>query len=280
MKRLNFLWPMFSFFVFNGWLYAQSGSSGQSQGALSEARLHGDFSKRFERDIFQPFFSWEGRIGFETVVFRRGRQTVFFKSEILTVGGAIIRDRVNVIGTSYLLESRYQFSVLNSFHLGGGWSHNSSHLTQDLTELVGREIGMGKPVPSIEAGDLNVIFGEIKWEPSMPLNPLMVVRIQPVNLRGFRGGPSFYDRPIYLAIEEELWKGREKRMVSAVQHEMGRQGFSDFSIRLELFAKNQKEGRLQLLIGGSPGSELHASTNYPWYKNGLRAGLRIVFNTK
>lgn len=259
-------------------LNAQSGVGKETQGVLPGARFYGDFGKHLEHDIFRPFFSWEGRMGLDSAMYRRGRHAAFFKTEILTVGGKMTQSRINIVGTSYLLEGRYQFSILKNVQLAGGMAHNSSHLTQDLAELVLREIKRGKRIPQINTGDLNVIFGEIKWQTTLPFKPQVMVRIQPLNFRGLRGGSSRYDLPIYLVFEETLWGGKEKRVVAATQHEIGKGGFSDFSVRLELFARNQKEGRLQLLAGGSPGSGLHMSTNYPWYKEGFRVGLRLVFD--
>lgn len=279
MKSAGRFFVLLFFLSAGGSLCAQSGAVKEPQGAFPEARFYGDFGKHLEHDIFRPFFSWEGRMGLDSAVYRGGRHTAFFKTEILTVGGKMTQSRINIVGTSYLLEGRYQFSILRkNIHLAGGMAHNSSHLTQDLADLVLREIKRGKRIPQINTGDLNVIFGEIKWQTPLPFKPQIMVRIQPLNFRGLRGGSSFYDLPVYLAFEETLWSGREKMVVVATQHEIGRGGFSDFSARLELFARNQKEGRFQLLVGGSPGSGLHMSTNYPWYKEGFRVGLRLVFD--
>lgn len=256
---------------------AQS-QNGKPQGMFPEASFYAEFNKHFERDIFRAFYSWEGRMGTDVGVFRKGKQAAFFKNEFLTVGGETTDNRINIVGTSYILEGRYQFSFTKCFHLAGGMAHNSSHLTQDLTDLVWRETMLGKKVPKIEIEDLNVIFGELKLDSPWRYSPKIKIRIQPINLRGLQGGSSRYDLPAYLSIEETLWQGKQKRVVVTAQHEFGKETLNDFSAGLELFAKNQEEGRLQLFAGWAPGSGLRMSTNKAWHKDGFRIGLRIVFD--
>lgn len=275
MRKFVFLF--FSLILsFGSPLFAQQ----KTQGMFSDAKFYGEFNKHFEKDIFRPFFAWEGRMGLDMAVVREKKQAVFFKNEFLTVGGRMTQNRINIVGTSYLLEGRYQFSISERLSVGGGMAHNSSHLTQDLENLVRRERTRGKEIPDINTSDLNVLFGEVKWAPRFAFKPEITVRLQPVNFRGLRGGSSLYDLPVYLTAEETIWNGKEKRIVLGSEHEFGKNGFRDFTARLEFFAKNQKDGRFQLLAGFSPGSDLHMSSNKAWHKDGFRVGLRIVFEAK
>lgn len=264
------------FLILSRPLFAQQ----KARGMLAEGKFYGEFNKHLEKDIFRPFFAWEGRMALDMAVFRGEKQSFFFKNEFLTVGGRMTQNRINIVGTSYLLEGRYQFAISERLSIGGGMAHNSSHLTQDLENLVWRERTRGKEIPDINTSDLNVLFGEVKWAPLVAFYPEIMVRLQPINFRGLRGGSSRYDLPVFLTAEETIWSGKEKRIVLSTEHEVGKNGFSDFTARLEFFAKNQKDGRLQLLAGFSPGSDLHMSSNKAWHKDGFRLGLRIVFEAK
>lgn len=261
---------------FNSSLFAQQ----KTQGMFSDAKFYGEFNKHLEHDIFRPFFSWEGRMGLDMAVVREKKQSFFFKNEFLTVGGRMTQNRINIVGTSYLLEGRYQFAFSERLSLDGGMAHNSSHLTQDLENLIWRERMRGKQVPRIDTSDLNVLFGEVRWSPPFVFKPEIMVRIQPINFRGLRGGSSLYNLPVYLTAEETVWSGKEKRVVLGTEHEFGENGFSDFTGRIEFFAKNQKDGRLQLLAGFSPGEDLHMSSNKAWHKDGFRIGIRVVFEAQ
>lgn len=280
MKYLRGFLVLLIFFSVSDFLYAQSNPNDRPQGMFPEGKFYGEFNKHLEHDIFRPFFSWEGRMSLDVAVFRGGKHALFFKNEFLTVGGRTTQNRINIVGTSYLLEGRYRFSVSKDVSVGGGMAHNSSHLTQDLENLIRREKTRGKQIPNIDTSDLNVVFGEMKWNPPFVFQPEIILRLQPVNFRGLRGGSSLYDLPVYLMAEETVWNGKEKRIVLGTEHEFGKNGFSDFTARMEFFAKNQKEGRWQLLAGFSPGSDLHISSNKVWHKDGIRVGLRIVFNAK
>ena len=173
--------------------------TGPAQGPFPEAKFYGEFYKHLEHDIFRPFYTWEGRMGMDFAIFRKDRHAVFYKNEFLTIGGKVTHNRINIVGTSYLMEGHYRFEFSESWSFGGGMAHNSSHLTQDLTDLVWQEIMRGKRIPQIDTSDLNVVFGEVKWKSTFPKGTFVVLRIQPANFKGLRSGSSWYERPVYIA---------------------------------------------------------------------------------
>ena len=264
-------------FVFVFFVHAQDNIVAKSSGAFSEARFEGSFQKYLSRDIFSPFFSWKGAMGIDINIYKKNKSSVYFKSDFQTVGAKKTESKINVAGTSYILEGRYGYQFSQNVYFGAGITHLSSHLTQDLENIVIEQMRKGAVIPEIDSSDLNVIFFEAwKQFASLPLQPEIRARVQPTSFQ-FRGGRYSYERPIYVDIKIVPWYGNEKKLVFATQHELGDNYFNDYSLRLELFSRGDKEGRFQIFTAYSPGAKLHVSPNVGWHRDGVRAGIKLVF---
>ncbi len=255
----------------------QKSPANRLSGPFPEARFDGSFQKYLSHDVFSPFFSWRGIMGIDIATYREGNHTIYFKSEFQTVGARKTDSKINVSGTSYILEGRYRYQLSENTFISTGITHLSSHLTQDLEKIIRDQRNEGAFIPQIDASDLNVIFVEgYKKFSALPLEPEIRLRVQPVGFR-FRGGGYNYERPVYLATKFTPWRGDEKRIAIATQHEFGEDYFNDFSVSLELFSRGDEEGRVQLFLAGSPGDNLHVSPNAGWHRDGIRTGIKLVF---
>ena len=277
MLRLGFVFiVVFSVFVSS--VFSQSNSGAKSSGMFPEAQFEGSFQKYLSRDIFSPFFSWNGSMGIDINVYQKGNNSIYFKSDFQTVGAQKTESKINVAGTSYILEGRHRYQFSENSYIGAGITHLSSHLTQDLEIIVLDQTRKGAIIPDIDSSDLNVIFFEGRKQfVSLLLQPDIRVRLQPVGFR-FRGGGYKYERPVFVETAITPWRGNEKRFVVATQHEWGDNYFNDYSLRLELFSRGDKEGRFQIFTAYSPGAKLHVSPNAGWHRDGVRAGIKLVFS--
>src|SRR3989344_908628 len=115
---------LFVLIIFLSFSSLGMGQSQTPQGSFPEGKFYGEFYKHLEHDIFRPFYAWEGRMGMDFAVFRKSRHAVFYKNEFLTVGGRVTHNRINIVGTSYLMEGRYQFDFSEVLSFGGGMAHN------------------------------------------------------------------------------------------------------------------------------------------------------------
>lgn len=256
----------------------QTSSKDQPQGFFPDTVFTASWAKFFPpRTPYSDFFSWQATMGTDMTVVRKGRSQLNFKAEFQTVGTKNVGHKVSIAGTGYILEGRYTFSVSEDTKLSGGIGHLSEHFTTDFGNLVIDEKRNKVPIPAFTATDLNVFFFQVSKRFShRRLQPEVLVRIQPVGFR-FRGAHYRYDRPVYLMAEITPWRGHEKRVVIGAKGEFGNNGFKEFYARLELDAKNQREGRFQPFISYSPGKGLHVSPNDGWHRDGLLMGVKFLF---
>ena len=274
MKTLKIVVAMLFFLCVGVRLQAQANAP---QGAFPAGMFQGDFRKYVGGNPNSQVYSWEGLIGADIALYRKGKHTVYTDVYSQTIGARTLHSRINLAGTSYRFGLRYEYALNSIVHIELGAEHLSSHRAENLRIVQNR---LQRPFPEVDTGDLNIIFwgADLRFD-ALPFEPRATVRIQPMSFSGlrFHRGLSGYDRPLYLATEVVLWKGHEKRIVIATKHEVGWHHFHDYAARLELFAKDQREGRFQLFIGGSPGEGIYVSINDGWRRDGLYTGFRIVF---
>ncbi len=256
----------------------QTSSNDQPQGFFPDATFTAMISKFLPpRTPYSDFDSWQAKMKIDMTIVRKGRNQCNFDSEFQTVGSKSLGRKTIIAGTGYILGGRCIHSFSSDTKFSAGITHLSSHLTQDLLKLIQDEKRNKIPVPQFNATDLNVVFFQVYHRfASLPLKPEITLRVQPIGFR-FHGAGYRYDKPVYLMAEITPWSGHEKRIVIGTQDEFGKDGFKEFFARLELDAKNQREGRFQPFISYSPGKGLHTGPNDGWHRDGLLMGIKFLF---
>ncbi len=251
----------------------------QGQGGFPDAWFEAAFRKYTPpKNIFSPFYAWEAHMTLSLTVVRKGPGAVNFQGIFQSVGTENLGSRVGVGGTGYVLRLGYVHTYSPDFTLSAGIAHLSSHLTRDLDDKLDEETGKGATVPIVtDPSEYNVfVFKAYRKFLAVRFTPEVEIAVEPVNF-DFNGGRHDYVRPVYLATRSTLWKGNEKSIVAGTQHEIGRNPFNNFSLSLELYARNQPEGRFQIFVSASPGHNLHVSPNVGGVRDGIAFGIRMHF---
>lgn len=284
MKRIKFILVLGILLATSSSVYAQNKPSNSKPptGAFPEASFGGLFEKNLPpRNDYSPFSAWRAEMKIGIVIYRSNsaHHEIYFDNMFQTIGTEKRGPKIKVAGTVYVFGANYRYRFSDDCYISGGVVHLSSHFAEDLRTVILDVLHRGGKVPELDASDLNVFFLEgFKRVISLPLEPEFRLRIQPVGFR-FHGDSYRYNKPVYLATQATLLKGHEKRFVFATQHEFGDNGFNEYSVRLELFAKNQREGRFQVFVSYSPGEGLQISSNDGQHRNGFKAGLKLFFRT-
>lgn len=251
----------------------------QGQGGFPDASFEATFRKfTAPKNIFSPFYSWDAHMALSLTVFRRGSGAVTFKGLFQTVGTENLGSQVSVGGTGYVLALGYVHTYSDDFKLSAGIAHLSSHLTRDLDEKLDEERNRGSTIPIVDdPSEYNVFFfkGYRKLS-ACPFAPELEIVVEPMNFR-FNGGQGGHVRPLYLGTRSTLWQGNQKSLVAETRHEIGENPFHHFSLLLELYARNQSEGRLQIFVSASPGHNVHVSPNIGGLRDGIAFGIRMNF---
>jgi len=232
----------------------------QAEGAFPDAAFNAAFKKYTPpRTIFSPYYSWDAHLALNVTVVRKGSGAVSFRSLFQTAGTENIGSKVGVGGTGYLFHVAYVHRRSDDFALSTGLAHLSSHLTRDLDKKLAEESALGRAAPAVDdPSEYNVPF------------------VEPINFR-FNGSGARYVRPIYLHTGWTLWRGSQKSLVAETQHEIGQRPFNVVSLSLQLYTRNQTEGRFQLFVTASPGHRLHVSPNVGGLRDGIAFGARMTF---
>jgi hypothetical protein len=229
---------------------------------------------------FSPFYAWDGHLDLQATVFRVAVSSVAVRSVIQAIGTENFGQRVGVAATGYLLGLRYVHAFSLDTTLSAGISHVSSHLTRDLDQKLDEQRSGGIPIPVVrDPGQYNVLFFKAHRRfPALRFEPEIEVAIEPLNFR-FSGRRVRYVRPVFVGTRSTLWQRNQTSVVAETQHEIGRNPFNRISVSLELFARNQPEGRLQIFASASPGRNFHVSTNVGGVRDGIAFGVRLKFRT-
>lgn len=258
---------------------ASSLADAAPQGLFPDAALDAAFRKYTPpRNVFSPYYSWDGQMALDVTVVRRGRGALAFSSLFQTVGTENITKRVSVGGTGYLLGLRYVHTRSKRFQLSSGLAHFSSHLTRDLDDKTEEQRASGAPVPDVDdPSEYNVLYVSGRWTlHSRPFTPELELVIQPINFR-FDGGQADYVRPVYLGTRWTLWRGDHQAVRAETEQEIGRDSFINLSLVFALHPRNQTEGPFQVFVSGSPGGKVRVSPRIGALRGGIAFGVRLRF---
>ena len=251
------------------------------QGGFPDATFTTMFRKYMEPDNqFTPYYAWDAEMSLDVTVYRRGTSAIVFAGLMQAIGTESFGSSVGVGATGYVFGGSYVRPYPDGFTFETGIIHLSSHLTRDLDRKIAEEEAKGKRVPTVDDPDqYNVPFLRLEQVlASAPLAPEFAVAIEPLNFR-FNGDVATQPRPLYIATRWTLWKVPQHSVVFQTQHEVGANSLNHFSLLLELFARNQKEGRFQLFFSASPGNDIHVSPNIGAIRDGLAWGVRLRFKS-
>lgn len=274
---------------FSSGVVARAQDNGQRSRFMREAKFSAEFQKYFGGRPLQEFFSWQSRIGGDMALFESEKNAVWFKLNFQVVGGHPTDWKINTSGNSFTIEGRYERKI-KSFGVGLGLTHVSTHLTKDVSKRVEALLVNQKNLPrdeleqlirfrDFELNDINLAFVSIEKQIKLgPFRPTALIRIQPVDL-SFRGNFSYYKMPFSLATETSLWQRNQKRILLETHSEFGKKELvADFALRLDLAPQEQGEGRIQILLGYSPGKNAY-TTSDGLYSEGPFATVRFVFDS-
>jgi hypothetical protein len=258
---------------------SRGNSPSETQGGFPDASFDATFRKYTPPEsIFSPFYSWDAHMALDVTVFRKSSGAVNFTGVFQTIGTENLGSKVGVGGTGYLLGAGYVHTYSADFKLSAGITHLSSHLTRDLDEKLDAERQRGATIPVVtDPDEYNVLFfkGYRKLS-SRPFTPELEIIVAPLDFR-FNGGPRRHIRPVYLGTRLTLWQGNQKSIMAETQHEIGDNPFNNFSLLLELYARNQPEGRFRIFVSASPGQGFHVSPNIGGLRDGIAFGMRMRF---
>ena len=250
-----------------------------TQGAFPDAAFLGSFRKYVPPStVFSPFYSWDAHLGVGVTVFRRGPHAADFTSIVQTVGTESFGTRVSVGGTGYIIGISYVRAVTADAEVSAGIRHLSSHLARDLDERVEEERRQGSVIPDVDdPAEFNVAYLRVRSRfPEWALAPELDVAVAPLDIR-FTAPARASLRPLYVATRFTLWKPRSMALVAETTHEVGTRPFSYFLVALQMFPRDQREGQLQVYVGGSPGGSMHVSPYVGGVRDGVAFGVRLAF---
>ncbi len=258
--------------------HAQTGQP-PAQGGFPDASFDVVFRKFTPpANAFAPYYSWDAQMGLDLTVARNGANAVDFTTVFQTVGTENIGSRVSVGGTGYIIRASDAWTCSPDLTVSTGVSHLSSHLTRDLDTKTAEERALGLPVPVVQdPSEYNVVFVRaVRRFPKWRLTPVIDLVVEPYNFR-FNGSMAPTARPVYLATRWTLWHGSGGVLVAETQQEFGPRPWNQVSLFLELYRRQQAEGRFQLFVTASPGDSLHVSPNVGALRDGIAAGVRLRF---
>lgn len=252
-----------------------------AQGAFTDATFDVKFRKYTPpASALSPFYSWDARMALDVTVRRKGNHALKFLTIVQSVGTENLGAQVSVGGTGYVIGISYVRSFSADVSISAGVSHLSSHLTRDLDRKTNEERASGLPIPHVEdADEYNAVYvrGRRRFT-ALPFSPELDVVIQPWNFR-FNGGRAAYLRPLFVATRWRLWTRGETFVSAETAHEIGRRPWTEVALILQLFARNQGDGRFQVFASASPGSSLRTSPNIGSVRDGIALGVRMVFHS-
>jgi len=252
-----------------------------AQGAFPDAAL--DIGYRTfagPQTEFSPFYSWDAHFAFDVTVVRAGRHSVAAETMFESVGTEKLGSRIGVGGTGFVIGFNYAFRVADHLEASGGIRHLSTHLTRDLDDKEAAERSEGHAIPRGEdLNEYNVLFVRLARDfPSLPFAPAIGVTLEPVNFE-LDGDLAGYVRPLFVTSRLSLWRRGGFALALETEHEIGRNPYNNFTLRLEMFPRNQSEGRFAVLVAVAPGDGLHVSPNIGGRRDGVAVGFTLRFKS-
>src|SRR3989344_3729625 len=114
MSALRTFAVMMLFVVCTGSLYGQSS---EPQGAFPAGTFRGEFRKYIGGNPNSQVYSWEGLIGADIALYRKGKHTVYTDVYSQTIGARTLHSRINLAGTSYRFGLRYEYALNSIVHI-------------------------------------------------------------------------------------------------------------------------------------------------------------------
>jgi len=252
-----------------------------AQGAFPDAAVGVGFRKfTGPQTEFSPFYSWDALFAFDVTVVRVGRNAAAFDGMFESVGTENVGSRIGVGGTGYVVGFGYKRRIGDHLEASGGVRHLSTHLTRDLDDKEAGERALGHSIPhGRDLNEYNVLFVRLARDfPSLPFTPAIGVTVDPVNfeLDGDVGG---YVRPLFVTTRLSLWRRGDLALALETEHEIGNNPYNNFTLRLEMFPRNQPEGRFAVIVAVAPGNGLHVSPNIGGRRDGVALGVTLRFKT-
>ena len=252
----------------------------EAEGAFPDASFDTTFRKYTPpRNTFSPFYSWDARMALDLTVFRRSARAVSFTGIMQAIGTENLGRQVSVGGTGYILGAAFVHTHSRTVKLAAGMTHLSSHLTRDLDDKLADERTRGAAIPTVKDPDqYNVFFFRIstRFPTVRALAPELDIAVEPITFR-FWAAPRGNRRPLFVASRSTLWRGSQTTVVAETEHEIGKNAFNRFSLVLRLYQRDDDEGRFQIFVSASPGSELRISPNIGAFRDGIALGVRVKF---
>jgi hypothetical protein len=256
-------------------------ASAETQGVLPDASFELLFRKYMPpNNRFSPFYYWDAHLDLDLTVFRKGPGAINISTVMQTIGTENLGSRVSVGAAGYILGFGYVHTRSRDLVLSAGMTHLSSHLTRDLDDKLDEERAADRAIPVVaDPSEYNVFFLKAYRRFSgHPIAPELEVAVEPVTFT-FDGQFSAYARPLYVRTGWTLWRGRQKTLKAETDHEVGENPFNRFFLVLDLYASEEREGRLQIFVSASPGRDLHVSPNIGASRDGMAFGIRTKFST-
>ena len=259
---------------------AQS-AAGAAQGPLAEAAFDAQFRKYTPpRDDFSPFYSFDASLGLNITLMRRGPHAVDFVAVVESVGTESLGSRIGVGGTGYVIGFDYTRSIGGRLALAAGVQHLSTHLTRDLDQKTVEVRGAGGPIPGTDdRTEGNAVFLRVtRAFPTARFQPSVGVTVDPLTFE-LNGASAGYVRPFYVTSRWSFWSHADRTLALETEHEVGHNAYNGFTLRLEMFRRNQSQGRLALLLAAAPGHHLHVSPNIGGRRDGVAFGFDLRFKS-
>jgi hypothetical protein len=250
-------------------------------GAFPEASFDAAFRKFVGPETeFSPFYSWDAHLGLDLTIVRSGRNAVNFVGIFQSVGTENLGSQISVGGTGYIVAFGYSRRISEHVEASAGIRHLSTHLTRDLDDKDSEQRALGRAIPHGEdLNEYNVLFFSVSRDfPSVLFAPAISVTVDPVNfeLDGNLGG---YVRPLYVTSRLSLWKRGTTALALETEHEIGNNPYNNFTLRLEMFPRNQPQGRFAVIVAVAPGDGLHVSPNIGGRRDGVALGVTMRFKS-
>jgi hypothetical protein len=229
---------------------------------------------------FSPYYSWDARLAFDTVVVRRGRQGLEFAGVVQSAGTENFGSRIGVGGAGYILTLSFRQELASDASVAMGLSHLSTHLTRDLDEKTEEARARRAPIPDVEdPSEYNAPF--VEWRrrfATARFVPEVTVGVAPVNMRLSARSRGWNRRPFYADTRWRLWAAGTKRFVVETVHEVGAGPLNRFIGAFEV-ERPRSSSRFQVFASFSPGEGLHVSPRLGGVRDGLAVGVRLMVRT-
>jgi hypothetical protein len=259
----------------------ETSESVEAQGVLPDASFELLFRKYTPpHNRFSPFYSWDAHVDLDLTVFRKGPGAINVNTIMQTIGTENLGSKVSVGAAGYILGLEYVHRRSHDVVLSAGMTHLSSHLTRDLDDKLDEERAGDRAIPVVEdPSEYNVFFLKAHRKfPAHTFAPELEVAVEPVNFT-FDGEFNAHVRPLYVKTGWTLWRGNQTSLKAETDHEVGQNSFNRFFLVIELYARDGREGRLQIFVSASPGRDLHVSPNTGGTRGGIALGVRTRFRT-